>query len=107
MVVSRSARRRSEEMVDRENNRNFFESLLPIWTRFSLPHREVHALADDPERVVAYYASDASLVDGGEYKNTYLSLVTVRDGKIVHWIEFSDPEPLERGVATMLRARES
>lgn len=42
-----------------------------------------------------------------EYKNTYLSLVRVRDGKIVHWIEFSDPGPLERGLATMLRSRGS
>lgn len=95
------------EMVGKANNRNFFESLLPMWKSFSLSHREVHALEDDPDRVVAYYASDASLVDGSEYKNTYLSLVTVRDGKIVHWIEFSDPGPLERGVATMLRSRET
>lgn len=94
-------------MVGKQNNRNFFESLLPMWKRFRLRHREVHGLDDDPERVVAYSASDASLVDGSEYKNTYLSLVRVRDGKIVHWIEFSDPGPLERGLATMLRSRGS
>lgn len=95
------------EMAGKQNNREFFESLLPMWKTFSLPHREVHALEDDAERVVASYASKASLVDGSEYRNTYLSLVTVRDGKIVHWIEFCDPGPLERGVATMLRSREN
>lgn len=52
-----------------------------MWHRFSLAHREVHALEDDPDRVVAYYTSNAELVDGSEYRNTYLSLVTVRDGK--------------------------
>lgn len=90
------------EMAGKQANREFFESLLPMWKTFRLPHREVHALEDDSARVVAYYSSDASLVDGSEYRNTYLSLVTVRDGKIVHWIEFCDPGPLERGVATML-----
>jgi len=95
------------EMAGKRNNRDFFESLLPMWKTFGLPHREVHPLEDDPERVVAYYASKASLVDGTAYENTYLSLVTVRGGKIVHWIEFCDPEPLERGVAAMLQSSEA
>ena len=95
------------EMAGKQNNRAFFESLLPMWKTFRLPHRDVHALDDDPDRVVAHYASVASLIDGSEYRNTYLSLVTVRDGKIVHWIEFCDPGPLERGVATLMRSRDS
>ena len=37
----------------------------------------MHPLADDPDRVVAYYASTGSLMDGSPYENTYLSLVTV------------------------------
>ena len=86
-------------------NRSFFESLVPMWTTFSLPQRQVHALLGDPDRVVASYASSGSLIDGSPYSNTYLSLVTVRGGKIVHWVEFCDAEPLMRGVATLTAAR--
>jgi ketosteroid isomerase-like protein/quinol monooxygenase YgiN len=92
------------EVNGKATNRSVFESLLPMWTSFSLPRREVHALADDPERVVASYASSGSLIDGSPYSNSYLSLVTVRGGKIVHWIEFCDPEPLTRGVSTLMPA---
>jgi len=93
------------EMRGKAANRAFFESLVPMWTSFSLPQRDVHALAGDPHRVVAHYASSGSLIDGSPYSNTYLSLVTVRDGKIVHWIEFCDAEPLSRGVATLMQMR--
>lgn len=64
----------------------------------------MHALADDPERIVAEFASDASLVDGSPYRNTYVALATVRDGKIQHWTEFSDPAPIERGFAALQAA---
>jgi len=94
------------EVKGKAANRSFFESLLPMWTSFSLPRRQVHALADDPERVVAHYASSGSLIDGSPYSNTYLSLVTVRGGKIVHWIELCDAEPLTRGVATLTPMRD-
>jgi ketosteroid isomerase-like protein/quinol monooxygenase YgiN len=93
------------EVRGKPTNRAFFESLVPMWTSFGLPQREVHALADDPHRVIAYYASSGSLIDGSPYGNTYLSLVTVRGGKIAHWIEFCDAAPLSRGVATLAHAR--
>jgi len=93
------------EVEGKATNRAFFESLVPMWTSFSLPKREVHPFADDPDRVVAHYASSGTLIDGSQYSNSYLSLVTVRGGKIVHWIEFCDPEPLTRGVATLAPAR--
>jgi ketosteroid isomerase-like protein len=53
---------------------------------------------------VAYYASSGSLIDGSPYRNPYLSLVRVSDGKIVEWIEFCDPEPLKRGAAVLQAA---
>ncbi len=93
--------------MGKATNRSFFESLRPMWMRFSLSHRELHTLADDPDRVLAYYASAGSLIDGSEYSNTYLSLVTVKGGKIVHWIEFCDPGPLARGVAVLQQSREN
>ena len=89
------------ELRGKATNRSFFESIRPMWVSFGLPHREVHVLSDDPERVVAHYSSTGSLLDGSPYGNRYLSLVTVRAGKIRHWIEFCDPAPLVRGVATL------
>ena len=92
------------EVRGKDTNRAFFESLRPMWTAFDLTFSEVHALADDPDRVVAHYASQGSLIDGSGYANTYLSLVKVRAGKIVEWMEFCDPAPLERGVAALQTA---
>jgi uncharacterized protein len=95
------------EVSGKETNRQFFDSLRPMWATYDLTFSEVHPLADDPERVVAHYASDGRLIDGTVYRNTYLSLVTVRDGKIVHWIEFCDPGPLADGVKTLYSGRNS
>ncbi len=92
------------EVAGKAANRAFFESILPMWTAFELTFTDVSALAGDSSRVVAHYASTATLVDGSPYANTYLSLVTVRDGKIVEWIEFCDPAPLVRGVGVLQAA---
>jgi ketosteroid isomerase-like protein len=92
------------EVRGKSVNRAFFESMRPMWKTFDLTFAEVHALADDPERVVAFYASSGSLIDGSPYRNTYLSLVRVNNGKIVEWIEFCDPEPLKRGAAVLQAA---
>ncbi len=85
----------------KETNRQFFDSIRPMWATFDLTFTDVHALAGDDSRVVAHYASEGTLIDGSHYANSYLSLVTVEDGKIVRWIEFCDPAPLERGVAVL------
>jgi ketosteroid isomerase-like protein len=92
------------EIRGKDINRAFFESIRPMWGTFDLTFVEVHPLADDPDRVVAFYASTGSLIDGSPYSNTYLSLVTVHGGEIVQWIEFSDPEPLKRGAAVLQAA---
>ncbi len=66
----------------KENNCEFFESIHLMWAAFDLTFNEVHALAGDNSRVVAHYASEGTLIDGNRYSNSYLSLVTVEDGKI-------------------------
>ena len=84
-----------------QNNRDFFEMLKPMWADFALTRWEVHPVAGDPSLVVAHYASHGTLLDGSPYQNSYLSLVTVRSGRIVRWIEFCDPAPLARGIGVM------
>ena len=84
-----------------QENRDFFEMLKPMWTDFALTHWSVYAIADDPSLVVAHYSSHGTLLDGSSYDNSYLSLVTVRSGRIVRWIEFCDPAPLIQGIGIM------
>jgi ketosteroid isomerase-like protein len=84
-----------------QQNRDFFEVLKPMWTDFALTHSVVYAVADDPSLVVAHYKSHGTLLDGSSYDNSYLSLVTVRSGRIVRWIEFCDPAPLIQGIRIM------
>ena len=91
------------EVTGKADNRAFFEALRPVWTAFRLTRREVCPLAGDPERVIAHYASEGTLNDGSPYANTYLCLVRVRNGQIVHWTEFCDPAPLARAVAALQR----
>jgi ketosteroid isomerase-like protein len=92
------------EVSGKDRNRAFFESLRPMWTAFELTFTDVNALAGGDSRVVAHYASRGTLLDGSQYTNTYLSLVTVKGGEIVEWIEFCDAAPLERGVDVMRAA---
>ena len=92
------------EVAGKDVNRAFFDAMRPMWASFNLTFFEVHPLADDAERVVAHYASTGSFIDGSPYRNTYLSLVTVRAGKIVHWMEFCDPQPLQHGAAVLRAA---
>jgi hypothetical protein len=67
-----------------------------MWAEFSLTRSAVHALIDAPDRVIAEYASAGKNLDGSDYINTYLTMVTVRDDKITRWQEFFDPEPMVR-----------
>ena len=90
-----------QEIRGWDTNRAFYTAIRPMWSSFALTRIAVHALADDPERIVAEFASDGSLVDGSPYCNSYLALGTVRDGMIQQWTEFSDPAPLQRGLAAL------
>jgi ketosteroid isomerase-like protein len=65
-----------------------------MWAEFSLTRSAVHPLADDPNRVIAEYASAGKNLDGSDYINTYLTMVSVRDGEITRWQEFFDPAPM-------------
>jgi ketosteroid isomerase-like protein len=90
------------KFTSRQAVQGFFSAaILPIWSEYTMERVAVHALADDPQTVVADYASTGSLRDGSPYQNSYLSLFTVQDGKIVRWLEYFDPAPLAHGVAVL------
>lgn len=55
---------------------------------------EIHAFADDPNELVAEYRSDMKLTSGRDYKNTYVVRATIRDGRILRFVEYFDAVPL-------------
>ena len=49
-------------------------------------------LACDPGLVVAQYSASTILLTTGQpYENTYVTLITIRDGKVTRYEEFFDP----------------
>ncbi|HEY3260936.1 MAG TPA: hypothetical protein VGJ95_11850, partial [Pseudonocardiaceae bacterium] len=49
-------------------------------------------LADDPTVVVARYSASTTLLTTAlPYENTYITLVTVQDGKVTRYEEFFNP----------------
>jgi uncharacterized protein len=55
------------------------------------------AVYHDPAKDVAVleYASEGRTVDGNRpYTNRYISVVTLRDGQIVHWRDYLNPVPV-------------
>ncbi len=94
-----------QEIRGWDTNRTFYATVIrPMTPTFSITRMELHALADDPARIVVEYASDGSLVDGSPYQNRYLALGTVRDGLIRHWTEYADPAPIARALAAVQAA---
>ena len=94
------------EVTGLETVREFFTNVTRHMTpTFVLTHIAVHPLADDPERVVAEFAAKGAMMDGQPYENSYLALVTVRDGKIQRWIEYFNPEPVELALAALQAAQ--
>lgn len=94
-----------QEIMGWDTNRAFYSTVIrPMTPAFALTRIAVHALADDPERVVAEFESEGTLVDGSPYRNRYLTLGTVGDGLIQYWTEFSDPEPRARAFAAVRAA---
>ena len=64
------------------------------WKGVRLLRLEVHPLADDPTRVLAEYALEGTNLDDSTYRNDYTSVITVRDGKAVRFVEYFDPAPI-------------
>ncbi|HEX9833980.1 MAG TPA: nuclear transport factor 2 family protein [Mycobacterium sp.] len=82
------------EIVGREAFTAFLHQVKSVWTSLTLVECDVHAMVDDPTRVVAEYSSRGLNVDGSTYSNTYVTIVDVRAGKIAVFQEFFDPVPL-------------
>lgn len=63
-----------------------------LFDNFSIGITELH-LGLDPNELVAEYASECTVkATGGPYNNRYVGILTFKDGKVVSWKEFHNPE---------------
>jgi ketosteroid isomerase-like protein len=54
----------------------------------------------DPEVIVVEYRSDAVVKHNGKrYNNRYIAVFKIRDGKIVFWREYHNPDEANRALA--------
>jgi ketosteroid isomerase-like protein len=77
--------------------REVMKGVTAMWAEFELTRWAAYPVESD--RVVAEYASRGKNLDGSDYRNTYLAMATVRNGKITRWQEFFDPAPFVRSAA--------
>ena len=80
-----------------------FEGIEQVRARFGGGRAAMKALeffdleilaTEDPEKWVATCRSEGTHVDGRSYANSYCWIFRVRDGKIVWWCEYYDPQPV-------------
>lgn len=78
-----------------------FEGIEAVSRRFGDARRRMPALrfydldvlaTEDPERWVVTCRSEGRMADGQPYANTYCWILRVRDGKVVWWAEYFDPQ---------------
>ena len=56
----------------------------------------------DPEVAVAFAHADATLVNGQSYDQDYVFYARVRDGKIVEYREYMDPQRAARAISLLM-----
>jgi ketosteroid isomerase-like protein len=77
-----------------DNVMAFLESVPDFAEEENLSDVVVHELADDVRELVAEYRSNMKLTSGQPYANSYVVRATIRDGRILRFVEYFDPVPL-------------
>ena len=72
----------------------FLQSVPDFAEDENLSDISINAFATKPNELVAEYRSDMKLTSGRDYKNTYIVRATLRDERIVRFVEYFDPVPL-------------
>lgn len=68
------------------------------------PRLTIHSLTAEEDRVVAEFRSEGVLVTGETYRNEYLFLFRVRDGRIAYVGEYFDPGIVREKIAPAMAA---
>jgi ketosteroid isomerase-like protein len=70
-----------------------------LFSKFSIGLVDHHPCLD-PDMVIAEYASEAEVAKSGKpYKNRYIGVFRFRDGKVVGWKEFHNPEAATKALS--------
>jgi ketosteroid isomerase-like protein len=79
---------------------NLYASILgPMFDSFTIAPDEI-ILGADPDIAVVTYASDATVKHNGKpYRNRYVGIFRFRDGEIVGWREYHNPEETTRALS--------
>jgi len=81
-----------KKIVGRDNIIAFVETVPSIIDAENLHDVRLETYHSDPGEIVAEYKSDMVIKPtGAEYRNTYVSRFTVRDGRITRFAEHYDP----------------
>jgi ketosteroid isomerase-like protein len=73
-------------------------SLTDTLRRFDSWHiwmTQAYRLVGDPSTVISEWASEGTLKNGHEYRNRYIGIHKVVNGRIVFWREYAHPSPME------------
>jgi ketosteroid isomerase-like protein len=78
---------------------DLYASILgPMFDGFTIAPDEI-ILGADPDVAVVTYASDATVRHNGKaYRNRYVGIFRFRDGAIVAWREYHNPEETARAL---------
>jgi ketosteroid isomerase-like protein len=79
---------------------NLYASFLgPMFDGFTIGPTEI-ILGAEPDVAVVTYASDATVKHNGKpYRNRYVGIFRFRDGKIISWREYHNPEETARAMS--------
>jgi ketosteroid isomerase-like protein len=79
---------------------NLYASILgPMFDGFTIAPDEI-ILGADPDVAVVTYASDATVKHNGKpYRNRYVGIFRFRDGEIISWREYHNPEETARAMS--------
>ena len=73
-------------------------SMVDTLSRFEKWHiwmTNAYRLEDDPSMAISEWESEGLLKSGQEYRNTYIGIHRVANGRIVFWREYAHPNPME------------
>lgn len=84
--------------VDRATYRQAFGIFAKIF-KDGGPVITIHSLTAEEDRVVAEFTSEGTLVNGDAYRNEYLFLFRIRDGRIAYVGEYFNPDVVREKIA--------
>lgn len=89
--------------VDRATYQQAFKIFATIF-KDGGPSITIHSLTAEEDRVVAEFSSGGTLVNGDTYRNDYLFLFRVREGRIAYVGEYFNPDVVREKIAPAMAA---